>query len=163
MTMALRSKNKRHFISGSLSRPLDEDHNSVAWDQCNTMIMSWIHNSAKSDIAQSVLWMDTAAEIWNEQRDHFYQGDIFKISELQEEICHLKQGDSSISSYYSKLKKLWQESDNFCLIPECSCDITCQAVIKIRAYKDGDQVIRFLKSLNDQYSAMRSQNRCISK
>lgn len=32
MTMTLRSKNKLHFINGSLPRPLDEDHNSIAWD-----------------------------------------------------------------------------------------------------------------------------------
>ena len=30
MTMALRSKNKLHFINGSLPRPPDHDHNSVA-------------------------------------------------------------------------------------------------------------------------------------
>lgn len=121
------------------------------------MIMSWIHNSVKSDIAQSVLWMDTAAKIWNELRDRFYQGDVFRISDLQEEICNLKQGDSSISSCYTRLKKLWQELDNFRPIPECSCDATCQAITKIHAYKYVDQVIRFFKDLNDQYSAVRSQ------
>lgn len=57
--------------------------------------------------------MDTATDIWNELRDQFYQGDVFRISDLQEEIYNLKQGYSSISSYYTKLKKLWQELDNF--------------------------------------------------
>lgn len=121
MTMALRSKNKLHFINGSLSRPLDKDHDYI-----------------ESEIAWSLLWMDTATNIWNELRDHFYQGDVLRISDIREAICNLKQGDSFISSYYTKLKKLWQELDNFCPIPECSCNITCQVVIKIRAYKDGD-------------------------
>ncbi|KAI5396174.1 hypothetical protein KIW84_062393 [Lathyrus oleraceus] len=127
MTMALRSKNKLHFINDSLPQPLDEDRNSIAWVRCNTMIMSWLHNSVESEISQSVLWMDIAVGIWNELRDRFYQGDVFRISDLQEEICNLKQGN-----------------------------ISCQAVIKILAYKDDDQVIRFLKGLNDQYSVVRS-------
>jgi len=50
--------------------------------------------------------MDTALEIWNELKERFYQGDIFRISDLQEEIYTLKHGESSISSYYTKMKKL---------------------------------------------------------
>lgn len=47
--------------------------------------------------------------------------------------------------------------DNFHPIPACDCDISCLAIDKIRSYKDSDQVIRFLKGLNDQYSSVRSQ------
>jgi hypothetical protein len=63
MTMALRSKNKIQFVTGTLPRPNDEDHDSVAWDRCNTMIMSWLSNSVDPEISQSILWMDSAAEI----------------------------------------------------------------------------------------------------
>ncbi|XP_058775261.1 uncharacterized protein LOC131649518 [Vicia villosa] len=157
MMMALRSKNKLHFINGVLPRPADLDFNSIAWDRCNTMIMSWIKNSVEQEIAQSILWMDNAADMWNELKERFYQGDVFRISDLQEEICTLKQGDSSISSYYTKLKILWQELDNFRPIPSCECDPSCSALVKIRAYRDSDQVIHFLKGLNDQYAAIRSQ------
>jgi hypothetical protein len=57
--------------------------------------------------------METAAEVWKDLKDRFYQGDVFRIYDLQEEIYMLKQGDSTISSYYTKMKKLWQELDNF--------------------------------------------------
>jgi hypothetical protein len=143
MTVALRSKNKIQFINGSLPRPNDEDRDSLAWDRCNTMLMSWLNNSVELEIAQSVLWMENASEIWKELKDRFYQGDVFRISDLQEEICTLKQGDSSVSSYYTKLKKLWQELDNFRPIPHCDCIPTCKAIDKIKEYRDGDQVIRF--------------------
>lgn len=82
MTMALRSKNKLHFINGSTSRPPNHDHNSVAWDKCNTMIMSWINNYVELEIAQSILWMKNAAEMWIELKDRFYQGDVFRISDI---------------------------------------------------------------------------------
>ncbi|GAU37803.1 hypothetical protein TSUD_276210, partial [Trifolium subterraneum] len=157
VTVALRSKHKIHFINGSLPRPPDGDRDSIAWDRCNTMVMSWLSNSVEPEISQSILWMDTATEIWKELKERFYQGDVFRISDIQEEIYTLKQGDNSISSYYTKMKKLWQELDNFRPIPENSCHDACQAVVKMREYRDSDQVIRFLKGLNDNYSAVRSQ------
>ncbi|GAU23080.1 hypothetical protein TSUD_183800 [Trifolium subterraneum] len=122
MTVAIRSKNKLHFINGSLPRPLDDDRDSMAWDRCNTMVMSWLTNSVDPEIAQSVIWMDVAADIWKDLKARFYQGDIFRIFDLQDEICNLKQ-----------------------------------AISKIRSYRDEDQVIRFLKGLNEQYSHVKSQ------
>ncbi|GAU51749.1 hypothetical protein TSUD_415410 [Trifolium subterraneum] len=157
MTMALKSKNKLRFVNGFLPRPDDKDHDSLAWDRCNTMIMSWISNAVDADISQSVLWMDTASEIWQDLKERFYQGDVFRISDIQEEIYTLKQGDNSISAYYTKMKKLWQELDNFRPIPQSNCVYNCAAIAKMKEYKDSDQVIRFLKGLNEQYYAVRSQ------
>jgi pyoverdine/dityrosine biosynthesis protein Dit1 len=90
-------------------------------------------------------------------KERFYQGDIFRISDIQEEIYTLKQGDNSISTYYTKMKKLWQELDNFRPIPISNCVENCNAAAKMKEYKENDQVIRFLKGLNEQYSAVRSQ------
>jgi hypothetical protein len=101
--------------------------------------------------------MDTASEIWQDLKDRFYQGDVFRISDIQEEIYTLKQGDSSISTYFTKMKKLWQELDNFRPIPISNCVDNCAAIARMKQYKDSDQVIRFLKGLNEQYSAVRSQ------
>lgn len=83
MTMALTSKNKLHFINGVLPRPPDQDHNSIVWDWCNTIIMSWINISVELKIAQSILWMDIAIKMWIELKDDSYQGDVFRISEFQ--------------------------------------------------------------------------------
>ncbi|XP_073219786.1 uncharacterized protein [Cicer arietinum] len=128
MIVALRSKNKLVFVTGALPRPANIDRLSIAWDRCNTMLM-------------------------------YHQGDVFRISDLQEEIYSLRQGDSSITSYYTKLKQLWQELENFRPLPSCSCNVKCSCALipKIREYRDGDYVIRFLKGLNEQYSAVRSQ------
>ncbi|GAU46826.1 hypothetical protein TSUD_100440 [Trifolium subterraneum] len=157
ITVSLRSKHKLHFINGTLPRPANDDQDSIAWDRCNTVIISWLSNLVEPEISQSILWMDTAAEIWKELKDRFYQGDVFRISDLQEEIYTLRQGDSTISTYYTRMKKLCQELDNFRPIPISSCTENCQALEKMRNYRDNDQVIRFLKGLNDQYAVVRSQ------
>ncbi|GAU30132.1 hypothetical protein TSUD_360250 [Trifolium subterraneum] len=159
MTMALKSKNKIHFIDGALPRPNDDDRDSLAWDRCNTMLMSWLNNAVEPEISQSILWMDSALEIWLDLKERFYQGDVFRISDIQEEIFSLKQGDSTISTYFTKMKKLWQELDNFRPIPTTNCVVNCDSVViaKMKSYRDSDQVIRFLKGLNEQYSVVRSQ------
>ncbi|MCI17179.1 flavonol sulfotransferase-like protein, partial [Trifolium medium] len=146
-----------HFINGTLPRPDDDDRDSLAWDRCNTMLMSWLNNYVEPEISQSILWLDSALEIWQELKERFYQGDVFHISDLQEEIFSLKQGDSTIFTYYTKLKKLWQEIDNFRPIPESNCVHNGAAIAKMKSYRDSDQVIRFLKGLNEQYHAVRSQ------
>jgi hypothetical protein len=101
--------------------------------------------------------MEITSNILKELKDQFYHGDMFRISDIQEEICTLEQGDSSISSYYTKLKRLWQELDNFRPIPTCDCNISCIMIDRIRSYKDFDQDIIFLKGFNYQFAPVRSQ------
>jgi len=107
--------------------------------------MSWLSNYVELEISQSILWMDYALEIWRELKERFYQGDVFRISDPQEEIYTLKQGDNYISSYYTKMKKLWQELDNFRPIPTNNCVEDCKVIAKMREYKDFDHAIAFLK------------------
>lgn len=116
-------------------------------------------HSLEPSTKQSVLWMETANEVWKDLQKRYYQGDIFRISDLQEEIYMYKQGDSSISSYFTHLQGLWQELDNFRPVPPCTCQIgcSCNLIPTIRAYKRDDYVIRFLKGHNEQYLAVRSQ------
>ncbi|XP_050888711.1 uncharacterized protein LOC127093853 [Lathyrus oleraceus] len=120
------------------------------------MVMAWITNSVEPDIAQSILWMDTASEIWTELRDRYHQGDIFRISYIQEQLFNLKQGDLTITQFFTNLKKLWQELDNFRPIPTCTCAIKCSCTLlpTIKSYRETDYVIRFLKGLNEQYAPM---------
>ncbi|GAU37711.1 hypothetical protein TSUD_382040 [Trifolium subterraneum] len=70
MTVAIRSKNKLHFLNGTLPRPLDDDGDSLACDR------------HLERIERSI-----------------YQGDVFRISDLQKEICILKQAIDEIRSY----------------------------------------------------------------
>ena len=71
------------------------------------------------------MWMENASDIWNTLKKRYYQGDVFRISDLQEELYLLKQGDATITSYFTKLKGLIQELDNFRHIPSCTCAVVC--------------------------------------
>ncbi|XP_020207161.1 uncharacterized protein LOC109792187 [Cajanus cajan] len=158
MYMALKSKNKEQFIDGTIIKPPKADPMFKAWDRCNTMILSWLTHSLEPEITESVLWIDNALDVWKDLQDRYYQGDMFRISDLQETIYMLKQGDLTITAYYTQLKTLWQELDNFRPIPTCKCAVACNCDLLsiVRSYRENDYVIRFLKGLNEQYSSVRS-------
>ena len=102
--------------------------------------------------------METASDIWITLKKRYYQGDVFHISDLQEELYLLKQGDATITTYFKKLKGLIQELDHFHPIPSCPCAVicSCELIPIVKSYREGDYVIRFLKGLHEQYSTVRS-------
>ncbi|XP_061356238.1 uncharacterized protein LOC133300683 [Gastrolobium bilobum] len=159
MTMALLTKNKLGFVDGSIARPLENDPTFPTWLRCNMIVLSWIHRSISSSIAQSILWIDRASDAWSDLQGRFSHSDIFRISDLQEEIYKMQQGDCLVTEFYTQMKIMWDELDNLKPLPTCSCDdpCTCGGYNLMRTYRDPDQVVRFLKGLNEQYAHVRSQ------
>lgn len=158
MTMAFKSKNKLEFVDGTMMKHEAGDPMFKAWDRCNTLVLSWLHSSLEPSISQNILWMETTFEAWKTLQDRYYQGDVFRVSKLQEEIYMLKQGGISIVAYFTYSKGLWKELNNFRPIPTCTCTIscTCNLVPIVRWYRENDHVICFLKSLNEPYATVRS-------
>lgn len=64
-----------------------------------------------------------------------------------------------MTDYFTQLKILWDELNNFRPIPSCSYNIPCScgALDTIKIYMKDDYVIRFLKGLNDQFATVKSQ------
>lgn len=99
--------------------------------------------------------MHTAHEVWLDIQNRYRQGDVFRIVDLQEDIYMLKQGDATMTSYFTKLKKLWQELKNLRPLLSCECVVKCVCLIpKVKAYIERDYVIPFLRGLNEQYTAI---------
>ncbi|XP_050259815.1 uncharacterized protein LOC126704865 [Quercus robur] len=66
MLMALDAKSKIGFVDGSITTsmavtPLEK----IAWSKNNSMISSWILNSVSPHITASVIYRNTAMEVWN--------------------------------------------------------------------------------------------------
>lgn len=77
MMVALSSKNKEQFIDDSLPKPPVGDPTYKMWCRCNKLVFSWLICSLDPFIKQSVLWMETANEVWKDLKKRYYQGDIF--------------------------------------------------------------------------------------
>ncbi|XP_050211821.1 uncharacterized protein LOC126661981 [Mercurialis annua] len=159
MRMCLLSKNKLKFVDGSIQVPAVTDPMHPVWERCNTMVLSWILKSLSPSIAQSILWLDNAVDVWSDLFDRFSQRNAMRISDLQEEISAHKQNNLSVTEYFTQLKILWDEFVNLRMIPACVCtpQCHCDALKTVKVQQEGDYVIRFLKGLNESYFVVRTQ------
>ena len=122
------------------------------------MVVSWIVHSVAASIRQSVLWMDKAEDIWRDLKSRYSQGDLLRISDLQQEASTLKQGALSVTKYFTKLRVIWDEIENFRPDPACTCNsrCSCSAFAIIAQRKLEDRAMQFLRGLNEQYTNIRS-------
>jgi len=111
MTLALNSKNKLGFVNGSIRAPSEDNdpEEHAAWSRCNDMVHSWIINTLNPEISDSVIYYSTAHEVWEDLHERFSQSNAPRIFEIQRDIACLRQEQLSISTYYTKLKGLWDE------------------------------------------------------
>ncbi|XP_060968283.1 uncharacterized protein LOC133035871 [Cannabis sativa] len=151
--MALTAKNKSAFIDGSLPRPVAGNTLLPSWIRCNNMVMSWLVNSVSPEIAQSIMYFDLATDMWHDLQERFNEGNGPRIFQLQTQLTHLQQGDHSVTSYFTKLKILWDELKEF--QPNTSC--TCGAMKVFLEYYNRNQVLQFLTGLNESYASVRAQ------
>ncbi|CAJ2666105.1 unnamed protein product [Trifolium pratense] len=117
-------------------------------------------NSVDESIAQSIVFLDNAIDVWNELKEHFSQGDYIRISELQCEIYSMKQDSRSVSEFFTTLKSLWEELESYFPTLVCSCPMHCICNTGIRNAKHQHEVtrsIRFLTGLNDNFDSVRAQ------
>lgn len=92
-------------------------------------------------------------------KTRFSQGDHFWITDLQEQIYTLIQGSQSVIDFFTRLKTLWDEFIRMRPNPQCVCDplCNCGADRQETQYQQEDQIISFLKGLNDNSNTIRSQ------
>ncbi|KAK2361432.1 putative mitochondrial protein [Trifolium repens] len=160
MKRALGAKMKLDFVDGTIPVPGDAfDPSFRAWNRCNQLVSSWILNSVSPSIAQSVVFLENAADIWIELRERFSQGDLIRISELQHEIYASSQGNRSVTDFYSELKLLWEELELYLPIPTCTCRnrCVCEAMRSARRNHVLLHTVRFITGLNESFSTVKSQ------
>ncbi|XP_073152621.1 uncharacterized protein [Henckelia pumila] len=121
MTTALTAKNKFVFVYGSLLKPNSNDLLFGAWIRCNSMVISWILNVVSRGIADSLLYMSTASEIWGDLRNRFHESNAPRIFQIKKLLNGLQQGSMDANSYYTKLRIMWDELKDFQAVSMCNC------------------------------------------
>lgn len=82
MSIALSAKNKLGFITGKIVKPDLNDDQFDHWQRCNDRVTSWISNVLAKDIADSVLYCDSAYDIWKELEERFGQSNGARLYQL---------------------------------------------------------------------------------
>lgn len=89
------------------------------------LVHSWLVNSVSPSIAQSIVFMENACDVWVDLKERFAQGDLVRISELMQEIYSLQHDSKTVTTVYSELKILWEELEIYMPIPNCTCRVRC--------------------------------------
>ncbi|KAK9664005.1 hypothetical protein RND81_14G013000 [Saponaria officinalis] len=155
MLIALSAKNKLCFVEGTSPKPNSTSPNAKNWQRCNDMVFSWILNAVSSEIADSILYSDTTKSAWSELIDRFDQSNGEQLYGVHKKLSEFSQDNDCVTTYFTKLKSIWDEIDGMGMNPNCSCTCTCGATEKQTKFREDQKVIQFLMGLNEDYSIMR--------
>ncbi|KAK2969268.1 hypothetical protein RJ640_021987 [Escallonia rubra] len=152
MIHALTAKNKIGFINGSIEQPSEKDQPTeyALWNQCNSMILSWLTHSVEPDLAKGVIHAKTAYQVWEDFKDHFSQNNAPAIYQIQKSLASFSQGTMPVSTYFTKLKGLWDELDIYRALP------TCNQMKAHDEQREEDRLMQFLMGLHDTYNVVRT-------
>ena len=104
--MALTTKNKIRFFTGSIVHPIANDLSIRVWTCCNSVVISWILNVIARQIVDRLLYIDNAFEIWSDLHDHFYQSNGSQFFLIKKHLVALHQGSLDVNTYYTQLNIL---------------------------------------------------------
>jgi len=154
--IALSARHKLAFINGKCPKPEANSPLITLWQRNNAMVLSWLLNSLSENVRNSVLYFDTAEELWKDLEGRFGQSNKARLFQVQKEVSCLSQGDLDIASYYTKARQLWDEFAAVSGAPMCTCaKCECQINCKLNAYTEEQRLIQFLMGLNNSYTAIR--------
>ncbi|KAL5570946.1 hypothetical protein UlMin_020543 [Ulmus minor] len=117
------------------------------------MVILWILHYVSKDIAESIMYLDSAFDMWSDLYDRFHQGNNPRVFQIKQLLGNLVQGSNDVSGYFTRLKTLWEELKDFRPFPMCSCGAMKQLI----DLQQHDYVLQFLMGLNKSFSRVRAQ------
>ncbi|KAH0683595.1 hypothetical protein KY290_022218 [Solanum tuberosum] len=153
--ISLSAKNKLGFINGTCKKPEDDAPLFEQWRRCNDMVLAWLLNSLSREIAESVIYSQTAEDLWNELEQRYGQTDGAKMFQLQRELNNISQGTNDVAGYFNRLKKIWDQTKVTNTFMICSCDCSCGANTHNVKMNEDQQLIQFLMGLNEDFGGIR--------
>nr|GEV91432.1 retrovirus-related Pol polyprotein from transposon TNT 1-94 [Tanacetum cinerariifolium] len=109
-------------------------------------------------IRDSVKYANTSSKIWSDLKERFGKESAPKAYELKKKIIATRQEGSSVSTYYTRLRSLWDESQSNFSFPCCSCNkCTYELGKKITAHLEKKKLYEFLMGLDSDFNVIRTQ------
>lgn len=156
MMLTLSAKNKIGFVDGSIKKPVSIALDYKAWERCNNLVISWILFNLDGTIAKSVLFLQTAEEIWNDLEERSGFAFMTQVYALEQQLSDISQGSSTVSEFYTQIKTVWDSMNDANPLPHCTCNLcTCNLSQKIQQRQQEQRLIQFMMKLSDKFSAVR--------
>lgn len=152
------TKNRVGFIDGSITQPTPESPNLKPWQQSDAIIKGWLTTTMEKDIQNSVKYANTAKEIWDELEERFGKKSAPRAYELKRTLTGLRQEKASVSTYYTKMKGIWDEIQSVSPVPKCTCGkCTCDLGKRLFEAKEKERVYEFLMGLDEIFGTIKTQ------
>ncbi|XP_072083676.1 uncharacterized protein [Arachis hypogaea] len=110
------------------------------------------YHSWSRTIQKALNTKHSAAELWNNLKEHFQHGNGPRVFELKCDLMNLRQGVMSVSQYFTRIKVLWEELNSYRPV-QCNCS-------DARAMQEFLQtkcIHCFLMGLDESFSQIRGQ------
>ncbi|CAI8595379.1 unnamed protein product [Vicia faba] len=151
--MALEANFFFGFIDDNLLKPEPNNPNFSHWIRCNNMFQSWLIHSTILTIANSLIWINSARDIWLDLLIRFTQKNAPHIFEIRRVIANISQGTESIATYYTEIKAYRDELNSYQTLPSS----VCGAIPNFNEVYATGYLMDSLQGLNDSYASVRSQ------
>ncbi|XP_076952718.1 uncharacterized protein LOC143626540 [Bidens hawaiensis] len=145
------------FVDGSIPKPDQTKDTYMPWLRCDAMIKGWLTIAMEKEIRGSVKYANTSLEIWSDLRERFGKESAPRAYELKQALTMIRQEGSSVSTYYTKLRSLWDEIQTVLPPPSCNCgNCSCEVGKKMREFKEKEQLFEFLMGLDSEFTTIRT-------
>ncbi|KAI3719915.1 hypothetical protein L6452_20821 [Arctium lappa] len=152
------AKNKVGFVDGTIEKPEKTHTNYMLWMRCDVMVKGWLTTAMERDIRGSVKYANTASEIWADLQERFGKESAPRAYELKQTLASTHQNGASVSTYYTKLRAIWDEMQAALPLPRCTCSgCKCDVTKNLSQLRDKEKLYEFLMGLDNEFSVIRIQ------
>ncbi|KAL8141167.1 hypothetical protein V2J09_007188 [Rumex salicifolius] len=131
------------------------------WSRADEMVAYWLLNSMTPELSGTFVYSGTVKDLWCEIMERYCQTNAPMVYQLKLEVLRTTQGNSFVTTYYSKLKHSWEELRFMNEIPTCTCGTLlkceCKVIDRVLELESQDKLMQFLANLNPEYESVKSQ------
>lgn len=156
MMLTLSARNKLGFVNGTITKSDNNSPDLISWERCNDLVISWILHNLDENIAKSVLFLNTARDIWKDLEDRVGFASVTQVYTLEQKLTDITQGTQSIFEFFTQIKSIWDSIDDvnpliYYTCGKCICEVNSKHLKK----QQEQRLLQFLMKINDQFSAVR--------
>ncbi|XP_070017714.1 uncharacterized protein [Nicotiana sylvestris] len=145
-------KSKLGFVDGTCVKSSYKGELEEQWKKCNAIVLSWIGSIVSSELMPNIVYVLNMKKVWSDFQEIFDKSNVARIYHLWSAIATLRQCMDSVTSYYTKMKDLWDELDVLAPISSCDCEESRPSVDHLKNIR----LLKFLMGLNESFSNIRS-------